>query len=97
LLEQRNRRPDDRWDDALVLAIAASTDSRHFSTRELFRHAAIDGALKRALDDACVENPRQCGKWLRRVEGRPIAGIANECVDLDHRDGIIWRARAVRV
>jgi hypothetical protein len=96
-LARRRGRDDDRWDEALMVAIVTSTDGRRFSTRELFTHATVDATLKRALDDACIENPRQCGKWLRRHEGHAVAGIVIECVDVDHRDGLVWQARVSRV
>jgi len=96
-LDRRRGRRDDRWDTALAVAIVTSTDGRRFSTRELFEHAKVDAALKRALDDACIVNPRQCGKWLRRHEGHAVAGIVIECVDVDHRDGLVWQARVSRV
>lgn len=87
--------PRDDCDRLLLSAIAESTAGRAFSARELFHHARVDPALHEALHSADVDNPRQLGRLLRRLEGAALAeGLALARVGLD-REGIIWKVSRV--
>jgi hypothetical protein len=97
LARERGRSPArDASVEALLPVLAAAVADRAFTSREVVEHAVVDGALRAALDKAGVVTGRQLGKWLRRAEGRAIAGVRLERIGTD-RDGVIWRVRVSRV
>ena len=75
-----------------MLAFVASTRGLVFSAAELWRHANVDPALASALEAACLDNPRQLGKFLKRVEGHTVDGWRIERAGTN-REGIRWRLR----
>ena len=77
-------------DAAVVIAIAASVGSRWFSARELYAHARTDATLMHTLACALLDTPRQAGKFLRRLTGRPVGGFLVERGPA-RRDGAWWR------
>jgi hypothetical protein len=82
----------DAEDAALVLAFVASTRGLDFSAAALWRHASVDPVLADAMEAADIDNPRQIGKFLRRVSGHTVAGWRIEQVGTN-RVGIRWRLR----
>ena len=74
-------RPVTRFETQLVPVLAATVQHRAFSAREVAAHAAVDLALRSALEEAGFVdeegriNARQLGKWLRRVDGLEISGV----------------------
>jgi hypothetical protein len=63
---------------------------------ELISHARVDAALGAALLAADLVSPREVGKLLRRLEGRPVAGLRLERSGLE-RAGIVWRVQVWQV
>jgi hypothetical protein len=85
--------PRDAAEAAVLPAIARSIGGRHFTSDELFAHAAVDPALAAALAAADITNTRELGKLLSRLEVQPVAGVSIVRVR-DSRCGVI---RCVRV
>lgn len=86
--------PRDRQRARLVVTMAARVGARSFTAADLLKHARpeVDPDLGAALADCLIDSPKQLGRELRRLEGRPIAGFIVERV-ADGRDGIAWRVR----
>ena len=91
-LESRHRMRDDVRAAALV-ALAASVQYRTFTAVSAIEHAQqADPELLSALHTAGVATPRTLGRWLRTLQGKPIAGLRVERLDKD-RDGALWMFR----
>ena len=85
--------PRDRGDVALVGLIAAISRGLPFTAAALWRRrVAGDEALAAALATADIENTKQLGKLIRRLEGRDVDGVRLVRVGAN-REGIIWVAR----
>ncbi len=84
--------PRDAGDVALMGAIALSTRSLTFTTSALWRHRAVDPALADALATCDVENPKQLGKLLKRLEARTVNGLRIVCVGIC-REGKVWQVQ----
>jgi hypothetical protein len=71
---QAQRGPRDEDDAAIPACIARAIGSRPFTAAWLIRNARVnpDRQLRQALAAATVENARQLGKLLRRLEGVEI-------------------------
>ena len=93
---EAGRGPRDDEDYALVLVVAASTQGLTFTAAELWRHRDVDETLAEALESADIDNPRQAGKWLSRLEGCDVSGWRIERVGVD-REGVRWRLGVSRV
>jgi hypothetical protein len=86
------RGPRDRHDVALVHSIAVSVGGLNFSAAALWRRRAVDPALAAAIRACDLDNAKQLGKLLRRMEGRDVGGLT--CVRLGaERDGVVWTLR----
>ena len=79
-------------DVRLLMAIAESAGGRPFGAAELLAHSQVDARLARALLAAFIETPRELGKRLHRLEGRPVAGLVLRR-DGSDRAGLIWRVQ----
>lgn len=79
-------------DVRLLVAIAESAGDRGFGAAELLRHSQVDARLARALAAAFIESPRELGHRLRRLEGRPCAGLVLQREGSD-RAGLVWRVQ----
>jgi hypothetical protein len=86
-LEADLREVRDQQRDAQLVAIADSVQGHVFSATELLAHAAVDGALRQALDGAAT--PKQVGQRLKALVGRAIGGRRLVCVGRDG-PGCIW-------
>jgi hypothetical protein len=73
--------PRDLADRAVLPAIVMATQGAVFTSRELLRHARVDGALHQALEDADVTTTQECGQLLHRLEAWPLDGVRLERVD----------------
>jgi len=88
-LEGRQRAKDERHEAALI-AIATSVRHRSFTARSLVVHAvAVDPDLRAALAAAGVDTPRKLGRWLRSLNGRPVASLVVKRIGVGE-DGAIW-------
>jgi hypothetical protein len=85
--------PRDQGDVALVGIIATVARGLPFTAAALWRRrVAGDAALAEAFATCDIENPKQLGKLLRRLEGRDVDGI-RLCRVGTNREGIVWHAR----
>jgi hypothetical protein len=91
-LEERRRPASDDERTARFLSIIAVTAAdRVFSSAELVAHARLVPALRDAIvENLDALNARKLGRWLRRIEGRGIAGLRVERIGADGA-GVAWR------
>jgi hypothetical protein len=91
-LERRPRGSRDSQDAALFPAMQAAVGDRPFTTRQIFESAELSTHLKTALLGCDLDNPRQLGQLLRRLEG-PLGDVRLERVSdtKRHSEGIRWR------
>jgi hypothetical protein len=90
LLAQRSGSRDDN-DAALVAVIAACSHELPFTAAALWRRcAAGDVALADAVRACDLDNTKQLGKLLKRLEGHDVGGhrIVRRGAN---REGAIWR------
>jgi hypothetical protein len=92
-LLEAGRGPRDSQDVAVLSAVALAAGSATFTSRDVFRHRAVDPALRDALEAADVDNARQLGRLLRRMAGEHD-GYRLACVG-EGRDGLRWRVSRV--
>jgi hypothetical protein len=86
--------------EALVRALADAVAHRAFTSREAIAHGQhVDPALRMALANAGIENARQLGKLLRRIEDTPIGGYVVTALDdgPPDRDGLVWVLRVASI
>ncbi len=84
---------------AFLRAVHAAVGARVFTAGDLAAHAALPGsaALRAAILAVCRGlGARPLGRALRRVEGRPMAGLCVERIGAE-RDGIVWRVAVTAV
>lgn len=82
-----------------VRAVHASIGPRLFTAGDLAAHAALAGssALRSAILGVCRGlGARPLGRALRRLEGRPMAGLRVERIGIE-RDGVVWRVAVIAV
>jgi hypothetical protein len=85
--------PRDGGDVALGGIIATVSRGLPITAAALWRRRiAGDLALAEALATCDIENPKQLGKLLRRLEGRDMSGV-RLCRVGENREGIVWQAR----
>lgn len=84
------RRPADRDDDGLLLAVARAVEDRVFTVVDLRAHARVDEALAKAFRDSDLATAREIAWWLRTLRGRAIAGLQVEKIKRT-RDGGLWQ------
>jgi hypothetical protein len=73
---------------ALLTVIAAAVDDRAFCASEILDHATVDADLRHTLTLARIQEAKQLGRILARVEERPIKGWRLEHLGVE-RDGVV--------
>src|SRR5215472_5426116 len=76
--------PDAR-DRALLVALAQRIGAAQFVAADLVRHARVDRVLRAALREADLLNPKQIGRWLRRMRDQRIDGRSIRAVEISRR------------
>jgi hypothetical protein len=88
--------PRDREDLALVGVIAAASRGLVFTAAALWRRVdAGDVVLAERLAACDVENPKQLGKLLKRLEGHDAEGVRILRAGAN-REGTVWKAARVQ-
>ena len=85
--------PRDPSDRALVHVLGTASCGERFTAAGMWRRALVgDVALADALATCDMENAKQLGKLLRRLEGIDVDGVTIHR-EGSNREGLVWRAR----